>query len=60
MAATVATSPIVGRPSQMRSSTVPKPGWGRMSHQTSRIVWIVLAEIRVSMNCSNWPQPESW
>ena len=35
-------------------------GVGRMSHQTSRIVWIVLAEIKVSMNCSNWSQPESW
>ncbi len=31
-------SSSVGSPSQMRSSTVPKPGCGRMSHHTSRIV----------------------
>ena len=36
-------------PSQMRSSTVPKFGCGRMSHHTSRIDSIVRDEISVSM-----------
>ena len=58
-AATTATSRRVGMPSQMRSSTVPKPGWGRMSHQTSRMVAMVRAVISVSMKLSNWFQPAS-
>ena len=52
-------SSSVGSPSQMRSSTVPKPGCGRMSHHTSRIDSIVCEEIRVSMYSSNSSQPES-
>ena len=39
---------------------MPKSGWGRMSHQTSRTDEMVPAEIRVSMKSSNWGHPESW
>src|SRR5436190_16191121 len=59
-AATAATSASVGMPSQLRSSTVPKLGWGRMSHHTSRIELIALADTSVVMNDSNSGQAESW
>src|SRR5438067_2456317 len=59
-AATAATSASVGMPSQMRSSMVPKSGWGRMSHHTSRIELMALAEASVSMNSSNSDHPDSW
>jgi hypothetical protein len=36
----------------MRSSTVPKSGWGRTSHHTSRTVLIDPDDTRVSMYCS--------
>ena len=51
-ASSAATAPIssrVGRPSQIRSSTVPKSGWGRMSHHTSRTLSIACVVISVSM-----------
>ena len=54
------TSSRVGSPSQMRTSTVPKLGWGRMSHHTSRTVWMALVEINSSMYRSNSSHPESW
>src|SRR3984893_6621428 len=44
-------------PSHTRISTVPKPGCGRMSHHTSRIVLMVSEEINVSITCSNCGQP---
>src|SRR3990170_6559920 len=53
-------SSIVGMPSQMRNSSVPNPGCGRMSHQTSRMLRIVPAPIKVRMNLWNWPQLSSW
>ena len=40
---------MVGSPSHIRSSTVPKSGCGRMSHHTSRIVEIASADTNVSM-----------
>ena len=48
-AATIPTSCSVGRPSQIRSSTVPYVGCGRMSHHTSLMEEIVPVEISVSM-----------
>jgi hypothetical protein len=48
-AATMPTSASVGRPSQMRSSTVPYVGCGRMSHHTSLMEAIVSVRISVSM-----------
>src|SRR6184192_852455 len=60
MAATAATSLMVGMPSQMRNSMVPKSGCGRMSHHTSRMELMALAETSVSMKSSNCDQPESW
>src|SRR2546423_15492852 len=47
-------------PSQMRNSTVPKVGCGRMSHHTSRIDSMALAETSVSMKSSNSDHPASW
>ncbi len=44
----------------MRSSTVPKSGWGRMSHQISRIEVMALAETSVVISCSNSLHPASW
>ena len=58
-AATVAISLMVGMPSQIRSSTVPKSGWGRMSHHTSRIELMARAEMSVVMNSSNSAQTEN-
>ncbi|MCW3038091.1 MAG: hypothetical protein JWM17_3403 [Actinobacteria bacterium] len=55
-----ATSLSVGKPSQIRSSTVPKSGWGRTSHHTSRMVSMERAATRVDMNSSNSLQPLSW
>ena len=43
------TSRSVGTPSDMRISTVPKSGCGRMSHQTSLMLRMVPARSRVSM-----------
>jgi len=60
MAATDATSLMVGSPSQMRNSIVPKSGWGRMSHHTSRMELMAFAETSVSMKSSNSDHPESW
>ena len=56
-AATAVISCIVGMPSHIRSSTVPNPGCGRMSHQTSRTVEMLPARINASRNRSNSPQP---
>ena len=53
-------SDIVGMPSQMRNSIVPKSGCGRMSHHTSRIELMAFADASVSMNSSNCDQPDSW
>jgi hypothetical protein len=47
---------MVGMPSQMRNSIVPKPGWGRMSHHTSLMLRIVPAPTSVRMKRWNWPQ----
>ena len=44
----------------MRSSTVPKVGWGRMSHHTSRIELIDRADTSVVMKLSNSAQSVSW
>src|SRR5919112_3215165 len=49
-----------GSPSQMRSSTVPKSGWGRMSHHTSRIEVMAFDDTSVVISCSNSLQPASW
>ena len=56
-AVTALISAKVGMPSHMRSSTVPNPGWGRMSHQTSRTVEMLPARMSASRNISNSPQP---
>src|SRR5207244_12945700 len=58
-AAVVAIDVVVGRPSRIRSSTVPKLGWGVMSHQISRIELIDLAEISVVISSWNCSQPPS-
>jgi hypothetical protein len=47
----------VATPSQIRSSTVPKSGCGRMSHHTSRMDEMAPAEISVAMKASNSGQP---
>jgi hypothetical protein len=47
---------MVGMPSQIRSSIVPKPGCGRMSHHTSRMLRIVPAPMSVRMKRWNSPQ----
>ena len=52
-------SVIVGRPSQIRSSTVPKFGCGRMSHQISRIELMARASISVLMSSENSVQLSS-
>ena len=59
-AATHVISSSDGSPSQMRSSTVPKFGCGRMSHHTSRTDSIALDASRMSMYFSNSFQPDSW
>ncbi len=56
MAASAQTSERVGRPSHIRSSMVPKSGWGRMSHQTSRMELTAADDTRVSMSCSKSAQ----
>ena len=50
------TSSNVGRPSQIRTSMVPKLGCGRTSHQISRIDSIALALTRVIINRWNSAQ----
>src|SRR5258705_6744843 len=50
---------MVGIPSQIRSSTVPKLGWGRMSHQISRMELMARAEMRVVISSENPSQPSA-
>ena len=58
-AASAMVSRTVGVASHIRNSTVPKSGWGRMSHHTSRIERMQPDSISVDMNDSKSDQSAS-
>ena len=59
-AATASTSSIVWMASHIRSSTVPKSGWGRTSHHTSRMEVMAPAVSSVPMKAWKSTQSSSW